>query len=65
MSKGRITGIGGIFFKCDQPDHMREWYRDHFGLTPAYSTSNSVLRLRARPSSVVLSVRGRLSPNPW
>lgn len=32
MQKGRITGIGGIFFKCDDPKKMREWYRDQFGL---------------------------------
>lgn len=32
MAKGRITGIGGIFFQCDDPNGMREWYRDHFGL---------------------------------
>lgn len=33
MKKGRITGIGGIFFKCEDPNKMREWYRDQFGLT--------------------------------
>ena len=32
MEKGRITGVGGIFFKCDDPKKMREWYRDQFGL---------------------------------
>ena len=32
MSKGRITGIGGIFFQCDDPKAMREWYAEHFGL---------------------------------
>lgn len=32
MKKGRITGVGGIFFKCDDPQKMREWYRDQFGL---------------------------------
>lgn len=32
MSKGRITGIGGIFFQCDDPKAMREWYGQHFGL---------------------------------
>ncbi|WP_353145929.1 VOC family protein [Chryseobacterium sp.] len=28
----RVTGIGGIFFKCKDPKMMREWYRDHLGL---------------------------------
>ncbi|MBD3637926.1 MAG: VOC family protein [Crocinitomicaceae bacterium] len=31
MSK-KVTGIGGIFFKCDEPDKMREWYGKHLGL---------------------------------
>jgi len=29
---GRITGIGGIFFKCKEPKAVREWYQTHFGL---------------------------------
>lgn len=28
----KVTGIGGIFFKCQNPDEMRNWYRDHLGL---------------------------------
>lgn len=28
----KITGIGGIFFKCDDPRALREWYGQHFGL---------------------------------
>lgn len=28
----RVTGIGGIFFKCQDPVEMRNWYRDHLGL---------------------------------
>jgi len=28
----RITGIGGIFFKSDNPDQLCEWYREHFGI---------------------------------
>lgn len=32
MAIGRITGIGGIFFQCDDPKKMREWYAENFGL---------------------------------
>lgn len=32
MNKGRITGIGGVFFQCDDPKAMREWYAEQFGL---------------------------------
>ncbi len=28
----RVTGIGGIFFKCNDPDKMKAWYRTHLGL---------------------------------
>jgi predicted enzyme related to lactoylglutathione lyase len=28
----RVTGIGGIFFKCKDPQQMRAWYKTHLGL---------------------------------
>jgi predicted enzyme related to lactoylglutathione lyase len=28
----RVTGIGGIFFKSQDPKKMREWYKTHLGL---------------------------------
>jgi len=28
----KVTGIGGIFFKCKDPNKMREWYQKHLGL---------------------------------
>ncbi|WP_447642024.1 MULTISPECIES: VOC family protein [Chitinophagaceae] len=27
----RVTGIGGIFFKCKDPKVMNEWYKTHLG----------------------------------
>lgn len=27
----RVTGIGGIFFKCSDPAKMKEWYKTHLG----------------------------------
>jgi predicted enzyme related to lactoylglutathione lyase len=33
----RVTGIGGIFFKCKDPEKIKEWYKTHLGLdTDAY-----------------------------
>lgn len=29
----KVTGIGGIFFKCKEPKKMTEWYQKHLGLT--------------------------------
>ncbi|UKJ09295.1 VOC family protein [Solitalea lacus] len=35
----KATGIGGIFFKCKNPNKMREWYQTHLGLnTNQYGT---------------------------
>ena len=28
----KVTGIGGIFFKCKDPKKMREWYKTNLGL---------------------------------
>ncbi|MGA9622900.1 MAG: VOC family protein [Bryobacteraceae bacterium] len=30
--RGRILGIGGVFFKSANRDRMREWYSEHLGL---------------------------------
>lgn len=31
---GKVTGIGGVFFKCRDPKGLIEWYRTHLGLEP-------------------------------
>jgi predicted enzyme related to lactoylglutathione lyase len=28
----RVTGIGGIFFKSDDPESTQKWYRNHLGI---------------------------------
>jgi predicted enzyme related to lactoylglutathione lyase len=28
----RVTGIGGIFFKAEQPEALRAWYQEHLGI---------------------------------
>jgi len=27
----RVTGIGGIFFKSDNPSELYKWYEKHLG----------------------------------
>ncbi|HEY3390622.1 MAG TPA: hypothetical protein VGK38_13685, partial [Prolixibacteraceae bacterium] len=35
----KVTGIGGIFFKCKDPNKMKEWYKKHLGFnTDQYGT---------------------------
>lgn len=31
-SQKKVTGIGGIFFKCKDPKAVRQWYSKHLGL---------------------------------
>jgi predicted enzyme related to lactoylglutathione lyase len=28
----RVTGIGGIFFKSDDPEKLYQWYENHLGI---------------------------------
>ena len=28
----KVTGIGGIFFKCKDPNKMKEWYKTNLGI---------------------------------
>ncbi|MBL7728594.1 MAG: VOC family protein [Dinghuibacter sp.] len=28
----KVTGIGGVFFKCKDPRKITEWYQQHLGL---------------------------------
>lgn len=38
-NKGRVTGIGGVFFKTDDPVKLKEWYSQNLGLqTNEYGT---------------------------
>lgn len=36
----RVTSVGGIFFKCREPEKMKQWYADHLGfVTDEYGTN--------------------------
>lgn len=28
----KVTGIGGVFFKCKDPNKVKEWYKAHLGM---------------------------------
>ncbi|HEX8545779.1 MAG TPA: hypothetical protein VF691_02395 [Cytophagaceae bacterium] len=35
----KVTGIGGVFFKCKDPQAINEWYKTHHGFdTSQYGT---------------------------
>ncbi len=31
----RVTGIGGVFFRADDPEQLGRWYAEHLGVDPA------------------------------
>lgn len=33
--EGHVKGIGGIFFKVEDPQKVLEWYQEHFGIPAA------------------------------
>ncbi|MES2587889.1 MAG: VOC family protein [Bacteroidota bacterium] len=36
----KVTGIGGVFFKCKDPKKLKEWYKKNLGLnTDQYGTN--------------------------
>jgi catechol 2,3-dioxygenase-like lactoylglutathione lyase family enzyme len=47
--KGRILGIGGIFFKSQNPGPMREWYAKNLGLSDQ-GGQGAMLRWREKDS---------------
>ncbi len=39
-NRKRVTSLGGIFVKCNDPESLRNWYRDRLGFnTDQYGTS--------------------------
>ncbi|WP_258097756.1 VOC family protein [Marinoscillum pacificum] len=35
----KVVGIGGVFFKCKDPNSTKDWYKNHLGLkTDQYGT---------------------------
>ena len=48
----RVTGIGGIFFKSEDPDAMKNWYRDNLGLVTNEYGSLFEFRQGAEPDRI-------------
>ena len=50
--KGRVTGIGGIFFKSKDPKQQRNWYADNLGLKTNEYGSLFEFRQGAAPEKI-------------
>jgi predicted enzyme related to lactoylglutathione lyase len=46
----KVTGIGGIFFKCKDPGKVREWYKTHLGMETDQYGANFEWRQADDPS---------------
>ncbi|NNC94079.1 MAG: VOC family protein [Chitinophagales bacterium] len=49
MADKKVTGIGGIFFKCEDPESMRKWYNENLGLVTNEYGSLFEFRLSDEP----------------
>jgi predicted enzyme related to lactoylglutathione lyase len=41
----KVTGIGGVFFKADNPAKLADWYREHLGIVISFDFG-SVFKFR-------------------
>ncbi len=62
-NKGRVTGIGGIFFKSENPKKIAEWYRDNLGLVIDEYGSPFEFRNANRPDEINYLRWGPFSEN--
>ena len=56
----RVTGLGGIFFKCKDPNKIKEWYKTHLGLDAGQYGATFEWRQDADPSK-----KGQTQWNPF
>ena len=53
----RVTGLGGVFFKSDDPKTLIEWYRKHLGIEPdSYGGVSFQWREKRRPQRIGYTV---------
>jgi len=55
---GRVTGLGGVFFKASDPDALHEWYERHLGMKRENGPVNFRWRERDadKPGTTVWSI---------
>jgi hypothetical protein len=57
----RVTGIGGIFFKSDDPKKLYQWYEKHLGIKadPQYGKMFEWQEKDGKPGGTVWSIFSR------
>jgi len=46
----RVTGVGGVFFKCQDPDKVKSWYAEHLGFDTDEYGAAFVFRKKEDPT---------------
>ena len=54
----RVTGIGGIFFKCENPQSTLRWYSEHLGVSTVGETGVFEWMPKDRPGELGHTVWG-------
>lgn len=55
----RVTGIGGIFFKSENPENLKNWYHTHLGVSDVFKWKDITqpqVDLQRKPSGVLLKM---------
>lgn len=59
MSRTAVTGIGGVFFKSEDPGRTLDWYRSHLGIeTSEWGGFAFRWRERERPDEIGYTIWG-------
>src|SRR5262245_31891703 len=48
----QVTGIGGVFFKAQDPEKMAAWYREHLGIRSKQGYADFAWRDKDKPEQV-------------
>lgn len=48
----KVTGIGGVFFRAENPNGLSAWYRDHLGVAAADGHASFLWREHDKPESM-------------
>ena len=52
MSKKRVTGVGGVFMKSEDPQKIKEWYQTHLGMTTDQYGASFQFRKYSKPEEI-------------
>ena len=48
----KVTGVGGIFFKTENPEKLKNWYKENLGIATSEYGSSFEFRNANRPEEI-------------